>query len=33
MSFNPDFNMQVTEMLFSCKVSSDDDPKWTFNGN
>ena len=33
MSFNPDPNKQSTEVLFSCKVNSDDHPKLTFNGN
>ena len=33
MSFNPDPNKQVTEVLYSHKVNSDDHPKLTFNGN
>ena len=33
MSYNPDPNKEATEVLFSRKVSSDDHPKLTFNGN
>ena len=33
MSFNPGPNKQATEVLFSCKVNSDDHPKLTFNSN
>ena len=33
MSFNPDPNKQATEVLFSCKVNSDDHFKLTFDGN
>ena len=30
MSFNPELNKQATEVLFSCKINSDDHPKLTF---
>ena len=33
MSFNPDPYKQVTEVVFSRKVNSDDHPKLNFNGN
>ena len=33
MSFNLDPNKQATEVLFSCKVNSDDHFKLTFNDN
>ena len=33
MSFNTDSNKQAVEVLFSCKINSDDHPKLPLNGN